>query len=564
MKLRDYQTNCLSLIQDEFAIGNKTNKYIVMPTGTGKTEVFKNITNKKVLVLENSQDLRDQIASRFSDITDDAFTIGSGVHLTDALLQNKSKVIIATIQTLVKDLDNFDNNSFDLIIIDECHHTESDTRYVKILNKLNYKLCLGFTATPSKTSTVFGKDDKLYEMTIYEAWRDGWLEKPELHTLKLNWDKTKLTIPLTKQGVWRDDDIEKAFSSYTQENFELILNTLKELNNCEKSIVYFPTIYLSESFAEYCNKEGYKCFSLTSKTSRALRKEYLADFERTRNIIISNVLCLKEGINLPSMECMINTRPTKDINLYKQIVGRILRKAPGKKTCKVCDCIVEQNDKLFQHTFVTSFCLPQLEINIGIEKSLVKDISEQINATKNINEITDALQKDINLFYQLIKEDKEYCDTYEIPYYKEKNKIIGIGEVYEIKNNVYGNPCYDYSKKKYTIRFMIDTNTYLLKIYINDNTKQKHKIYFNSTEQCFAQLNNMYCKILNPFKKRYYHGNITKKQSDYACNLIKTSINSPELAKKLVETLSKREASEYISRLLCYNFFDKIEDEEEN
>lgn len=58
--LRNYQENCLNLIQAEFKVANKTNKYIVMPTGTGKTEVFKNITNKKVLVLENKISLIEQ------------------------------------------------------------------------------------------------------------------------------------------------------------------------------------------------------------------------------------------------------------------------------------------------------------------------------------------------------------------------------------------------------------------------------------------------------------------------------------------------------------------------
>ena len=269
-----------------------------------------------------------------------------------------------------QEINNFSFDSFGLIIIDECHHTETDKRYKNALDNLEYRLCLGLTATPPPKSLIFGALDKIYEMTIFEAWKDGWLMCPELHTLELDFDKKAIKDALTGSKPWRDDDIEEAFLAHTAENFELLYKVALELNNCEKTVIYFPTIKLADQFSEFCSVRGVICYSFTSKTKPKLRKQYLQDFENRRDIMLANVLCLSEGIDLPSMETIIIARPTENVNLYKQIAGRVLRTCPGKQVCKICDCVATQGNMLFQHTFLTAYCAPEDCFIDGIKFSL--------------------------------------------------------------------------------------------------------------------------------------------------------------------------------------------------
>jgi DNA repair protein RadD len=46
--------------------------------------------------------------------------------------------------------------------------------------------------------------------------------------------------------------------------------------------------------------------------------------------VISNVALLAEGFDLPALECMVLARPTKSKTRWLQMIGRILRPAPGK------------------------------------------------------------------------------------------------------------------------------------------------------------------------------------------------------------------------------------------
>ncbi len=59
-------------------------------------------------------------------------------------------------------------------------------------------------------------------------------------------------------------------------------------------------------------------------------------------------MVLTEGWDLPEVSCCILARPTKKIGLYRQMVGRVLRSAPGEYNAIVLD----HSGAVFQHGFV--------------------------------------------------------------------------------------------------------------------------------------------------------------------------------------------------------------------
>ena len=565
MELRSYQIDVVSIIKNHIcnlSNNSKDNKYVVMPTGTGKTVIFQNISDKRILVLENRGNLRDQIVQRFKDdCNTDALNIGDGVHLTTELLNTSTNnIVVATIQTLIKDLNNFDCNSFDIIIIDECHHTENDVRYKTILDSLNYKLCLGFTATPSETSTVFSQKDKLYEMTIFDAWKNNYLMKPQLYTLKLKWDRIKLDelmFDKARLKRYNDYDVEALLLTYINKNFELIIDKLEELNNCERCVVFFPTVNLSEQFADYCTKNNIICYSYTSNTPKKDKEFYLKEFKNNRKVILANVYCLAEGMDIPEIEVILNTHPTSDADYYKQKVGRALRICNGKSVCKICDCVIDQSNMLFQHTFITAFCTPQKK-QFDLSLKDIDKLDEELNNCDNYTIKLDTFKTVLNLVAALHEEKKVYSYTYDIPYYYDEinNRLYGGGVIFK------DGDTYNFdADNKLPIRFSIDLDTNTLHVWKRQPTR------YESLQDCFKALYIEFClhKDYNPFNlNNAKPGKLSDRQLDAILRMLGElkyidSANKTQkmLARKEFSNLSKKSANQLLDRLYILDYITK-------
>ena len=137
MKLRDYQQECLNLI-DSLESGS----YLIqMATGLGKTATFTNIKRKgRVLVLAHREELITQPVKYYD--------CPVGIEMANNK-SNNEEVIIASVMSLTHRLEKFKPDDFDMIIIDECHHVAAES-YRKILNYFKPRLVLGFTATPNR------------------------------------------------------------------------------------------------------------------------------------------------------------------------------------------------------------------------------------------------------------------------------------------------------------------------------------------------------------------------------------------------------------------------------
>jgi superfamily II DNA or RNA helicase len=72
------------------------------------------------------------------------------------------------------------------------------------------------------------------------------------------------------------------------------------------------------------------------------RREILASFARREFELLNNAMLLTEGFDDPSIDCIVNLRPTRSRPLYAQIVGR------GTRICENKDGLLIL-DFLFQH-----------------------------------------------------------------------------------------------------------------------------------------------------------------------------------------------------------------------
>ena len=151
--LRDYQQECVNIINSL-----DSGSYLVaVATGLGKTVIFSHIKRRgRMLILSHREELVWQ-PRKYFDCT-------FGVEQADNH-SNGEEVVSASVQSLVRRLDSFSPDDFDIIITDEAHHAVADT-YRRIYDYFKPRLHIGFTATPNRADNV--KLGEIYSKIIYE------------------------------------------------------------------------------------------------------------------------------------------------------------------------------------------------------------------------------------------------------------------------------------------------------------------------------------------------------------------------------------------------------------
>ena len=125
-QLRDYQTELLDRINTAWFSGSRS-ILCQLPTGGGKTICFSHIVNQasknglKCLILAHREELIKQAADKLEIITDDPVGI-----IKAGYPSNYDRDIqVASVQSLTRRLHHCPE--FDLIVVDEAHHSTSRT-----------------------------------------------------------------------------------------------------------------------------------------------------------------------------------------------------------------------------------------------------------------------------------------------------------------------------------------------------------------------------------------------------------------------------------------------------
>ncbi|MFL5266355.1 MAG: helicase-related protein, partial [Stellaceae bacterium] len=77
------------------------------------------------------------------------------------------------------------------------------------------------------------------------------------------------------------------------------------------------------------------------------RDEILSRLAAGRVEVVTNAMVLTEGFDCPDIGCLVLARPTRSLGLFRQMIGRGLRPAPGKVDCLILD----HAGAVFQHGF---------------------------------------------------------------------------------------------------------------------------------------------------------------------------------------------------------------------
>ena len=327
MTLRPYQQEAHDAILSKWDAG--TDKLLlVLPTGTGKTIVFAAVTNdrvrqgSRVLILAHRGELLDQAADKLQKSTG----LGSAVEKAESsCFGSWFRVVVGSVQTLMREsrLKQFPADYFSTIIIDEAHHSVSDS-YQKVLQHFPKAKVLGVTATPDRgdmkdLGTYF--EQIAYEYTLPKAIKEGYLSPIKALTIPLKIDISEVGV---SAGDFKAGEIGSALDPY----LEQIATEMEKYCRNKKTVVFLPLIATSQKFRDILIEHGFEAAEVNGNSED--RKEILQDFDKGRYNVLCNSMLLTEGWDCPSVDCIIVLRPTKVRSLYSQMVGRGTRLFPGK------------------------------------------------------------------------------------------------------------------------------------------------------------------------------------------------------------------------------------------
>lgn len=344
IKLFDYQQKVC-----DKAILNK-NGIIVMPAGSGKTQTALQIiaTLKfKTLWITHTIDLLNQSYGRAKSNFEN---IGLG-KISSGKIEIGTHITFATVQTLQSiDLQEY-GDTWDCIIVDECHRVcgtpANAGMFYKVLNKLIARYKYGLTATPYRN--VKGTEKAMFNLlgdTIVELDKNIVADRivpVDIYKIKTNFNE----IPdccLELDGTIKYTALTTALSEDVDRN-NIILGILKKSKNNY-------TLVLVDRVAQmhYLQKKlGYGKI-IDGKTKKDIRENIIQEFrDGKEKVLFATYSLAKEGLDIPILDRLILASPHRDKATIIQSIGRIERKFKGKQK-SICYDLVD-NLKFFEDMF---------------------------------------------------------------------------------------------------------------------------------------------------------------------------------------------------------------------
>ncbi|WP_300361479.1 DUF3427 domain-containing protein [Fusobacterium sp.] len=397
----------------------------ISATGTGKTYLavfdIREFKPKRVLFVAHREEILNSAQISFKKIIKEK-TLGK---YTGNKKELDRDFIFSTIQTLHKNLDKFEKDYFDYIVIDEAHHIGSET-YNKILDYFSPKFLLGLTATPERCDgyniyEVFEGNIPM-EIRLREA-LDNDLVSP-FHYFGITDIKE---VDLSDVDLNKIDEVAKRLMINKRTDF--ILEKIKFYGfsgNKMKALGFCANINHAKFMSEEFNKRGVVSEVLTGEDSPEKREEIIKRLEDNEDNlkIIFTVDIFNEGVDIPSINLVLMLRPTNSPIVFIQQLGRGLRKTKEKEFVTVLD-FIGNHKKIFlialalsgnttydkdhiNHQIRSDFSSFSKSAYIGMDEILKERILEQIE-NENFNTLK-YLKEEYNNFKNYLKRIPSYFD----------------------------------------------------------------------------------------------------------------------------------------------------------
>ena len=334
LELREYQQEALDSL-GAMRQNRETIALLYHATGTGKTVTAVMDAKRcggRVLFVAHTMELVNQAYSTFHDLWPEV-TVGK---FADNLKEPDAHVVCGSIQSVALNLDQFREDAFDYLIIDEAHHASADT-YQKVLAYFKPQFTLGLTATPERADDVNILEifkNTAHKLDIQTAVEIGALVPVRCIRIHTNIDMTKVRFNSVQYNI-RDLDVKICVTERNQ----LIVDTWLDYVKDKRTVVFCTSVKHAEQIAELFRAAGVAAIAVSGSMKTSERNEQLVKFAGGEIKVLCACDLLNEGWDCPQTEVLFMARPTMSKVLYTQQLGRGMRTAEGKDHLMVFDFV---------------------------------------------------------------------------------------------------------------------------------------------------------------------------------------------------------------------------------
>ena len=335
LELKEHQKEALDSLKAMRA-NSETIALLYHATGTGKTVTAvmdAKSCGGRVLFLAHTQELINQAAETFGSLWP---SVAVGRYM-EGIKEVDTHVVCGSVQSVALHLDQFKDDDFDYLIIDEAHHAAADT-YQKVLAYFKPSFTLGLTATPERTD-----DNKIildifkntaHKLDIQTAVEIGELVPIRCIRIHTNIDLTKVRFNSVQYNI---RDLESKI--YVPERNQLIVDTWLQYVRNKRTVVFCASVKHAEQIAEMFQEAGVSAASVSGGMKQSERKEFQDRFVNREIQVLCACDLLNEGWDCPEIEVLFMARPTMSKVLYTQQLGRGMRLYEGKESLMVFDFV---------------------------------------------------------------------------------------------------------------------------------------------------------------------------------------------------------------------------------
>ena len=339
--LRPFQETCVDQIESKIAEGERS-LIIVAPTGSGKTVIASEYIRhevaryQRVLVLAHRREIVAQTSSKL-----DANGVYHGTILAgkEKQLRPMAQVQLASVQTLWSRgirSSAMQMPLADILIIDECHHARAKT-YQRIIAAYPDAVLIGLTATPCRgdgrgLGNIF--DVMLECPQVQELIDLAYLVGTLIYAPVKDTDRLLRGVR-TEKGDYVTSQLEQRMNT-DQLVGDIVTHWLK-YGEGRRTVCFAVDVAHSVHIRDEFVRAGICADHLDGTTSIQEREAILARLASGETQVVTNCMVLTEGWDMPAVGCCILARPTKQMGLYRQMIGRVLRPAVGKKNAIILD-----------------------------------------------------------------------------------------------------------------------------------------------------------------------------------------------------------------------------------
>lgn len=380
-KLRDPQIEAYIKIREYFNANPNGEALVVLPTGTGKSGLIAiapySIATQRVLVITPGLVTKKSVVKTLHpleenfwlnyDVLFDPMDMPVVEEYESDMLQSsleKCHVVIANVHKLYKDretslINRVPEDFFDMIIIDEAHHSVADT-WKYALDYFSEAKKLHVTGTPYRGDHKELPGEEIHNTPLSEVMAlkyVKWLRKQTINNSNLYFTIPGQGEKLTKDEVLalkEKEWLEKSVALSKDCSLDVIEESINQLSQIKQYSTEVPhkilavacSIHHAEDIASWYNEKGKNVVIVHSGMNKDQLNAAFLSIENHECEVVVSVNMLMEGYDHKYLTVLALFRPYRSLNGFAQVVGRVLRTIPDNE---IQDFAIDNNAVVIFH-----------------------------------------------------------------------------------------------------------------------------------------------------------------------------------------------------------------------